>query len=44
MTLAFVDSAFPLTSYPKADGIAFYIGGNTPHVWTAKEVAATPYR
>ena len=44
MTLLFVDNAFPLPVYPKADGIAFYIGGDTPHVWTLAEVKATPYR
>lgn len=42
--LSFVDSAFPFPPYPKGDGIAFYIGGDTPHIWTVKEVAATPYR
>ena len=44
MNLTFIDNAFPLASYPKADGFAFYIGGDTPHVWTNAEVAALPYR
>lgn len=43
-TLAFIDSAYPLKSYPAADGFAFYIGGDTPHVWSNAEVAALPYR
>jgi hypothetical protein len=26
------------------DGIAFYIGGDTPHVWTLAEIEACPYQ
>jgi hypothetical protein len=37
--LTFIDSAFPMGSYPAADGFAFYIGGDTPHVWSSAEVA-----
>lgn len=42
--LIFYDSAFPPASPPKADGVAFYIGGDTPHVWTEAEIAATNTR
>lgn len=44
--LTFIDASMPLPtgSYLKADGIAFYIGGDTPHVWTKEEIDATPYR
>ena len=46
------DSAYPLATYPTTwNGLAvggwgFYIGGNTPHTWSAAEVAAlkTHYR
>ena len=41
------DSAYPLTagSYPSSvQGWGFYIGGDTPHVWSDAEVAALPYR
>lgn len=40
-----VDCAYPLTDYPKSFqgqpvvGGSYYTGGNTPHVWTAQEVA-----
>lgn len=37
--LKFVDNAFPMSSWPAADGFAFYIGGDTPHVWSDSEVA-----
>ena len=33
------DSSTPPASYPPCDGWAFYIGGDTPHIWTAAEVA-----
>lgn len=43
--LLFLDSAFPPASYPAGvDGIAFYVGGDTPHVWATAEIAACPYR
>jgi hypothetical protein len=38
-TLTFFDSAYPLSSYPDANGFCFYIGGDTPHVWSVAEVA-----
>lgn len=46
------DSAYPLSTYPTSwngqaiGGYGFYIGGNTPHTWSAAEVAAlkTHYR
>jgi hypothetical protein len=31
------DAAYPPTSPPKWEVVAGYIGGNTPHVWTAAE-------
>ena len=40
-----IDCAYPLTNYPTSWkgttilGGSFYIGGNTPHVWTLDEVA-----
>jgi hypothetical protein len=42
--ITFIDCSTPLKTYPQADGIAFYIGGDTPHVWTPSEIAQTPYR
>ena len=33
------DAAFPPASPPKWEAVAGYIGGNTPHVWTAAEWA-----
>lgn len=38
------DSSSPPASYPAVDGWGFYIGGNTPHVWADREVAAIPCR
>lgn len=29
-----VDMAYPTASHPTADIVGFYIGGDTPHVWT----------
>jgi hypothetical protein len=43
-TLTFIDNSKPLPVYPPADGFAFYIGGDTPHVWTLEEINALPYR
>lgn len=44
-TLTFIDNAYPLTgAYPPGDGFAFYIGGDTPHVWSKAEADALPYR
>lgn len=42
--IEFGDSSTPPASYPPVDGWAWYIGGNTPHVWTDAEVAAIPCR
>jgi hypothetical protein len=44
MSLTFFDSAYPLASPLPVDGVCFYIGGDTPHEWTAAEVAAQPAR
>lgn len=38
------DSANPPAAYPKVDAWAFYVHGDTPHVWTDEEVAAIPCR
>lgn len=43
-TLNFWDSAYPIASPPLADGMCFYVGGDTPHVWTVAEVASYRYR
>lgn len=43
--LKFGDSAYPPSPYPTGlDGWAFYIGGDTPHVWTPQEVSVIPTR
>lgn len=43
--LSFYDSAFPLPNPPHGfDGCAFYIGGDTPHVWTTEQINAQPVR
>jgi hypothetical protein len=39
-TLTFWDSAFPVTDHPATDGVCFYIGGDTPHIWSAAEITA----
>jgi hypothetical protein len=33
------DSSMPLVTYPAVDGYGFYIGGDTPIVWNAAEIA-----
>lgn len=38
------DQAFPSIPRPPTDVIAFYIGGQTPHVWTWAEIVASPER
>lgn len=38
------DSSTPPATYPVADGWGFYIGGNTPHVWTSAEIATLKQR
>lgn len=42
MTYTFYDAAYPPGNPPKADGVAGYIGGDTPHVWTKDEWASQP--
>jgi hypothetical protein len=45
VTLRWLDASTPPTTYPSGfDGIAFYIGGDTPHVWSTEEINACPYR
>jgi hypothetical protein len=45
LTLRWLDASTPPASYPTGfDGVAFYIGGDTPHVWTIDEINACPYR
>jgi hypothetical protein len=43
--LKFVDAAYPsgITGGPY-DGVAFYIGGDTPHIWSHAEIEARPER
>jgi hypothetical protein len=42
--LKFYDAAYPMASPPSTDGVAGYIGGDTPHVWTAAEWSAQKAR
>jgi hypothetical protein len=42
--LTFWDAAYPQQTQPNTDGVCFYIGGDTLHVWTATEVALTKAR
>ena len=43
--LLFGDSAFPPEPHPTGfDGWAFYLGGDTPHVWSKTEIDALPER
>jgi len=46
MTRQMIDSAFPLKTQPTplADIVLIYAGGDTPHPWTAAEIAAQPNR
>ena len=37
-TLTFADAATMPDTLPATDGFAFYLGGDTPHVWTPAEV------
>lgn len=37
MTLTFYDAAWPPAHPPATDGVCGYIGGDTPHVWTASD-------
>lgn len=43
-TLTFADAATLPDPLPAADGFAFYIGGDTVHIWTAAEVAVLKAR
>lgn len=43
-TLTFWDAAYPVSEHAPADGVCFYIGGDTPHIWTASEITAQPER
>jgi hypothetical protein len=42
--LTFYDAAYPPASPPATEGVCFYIGGDTPHVWTTSEIAAQKAR
>lgn len=43
--LLFYDAAFPPQPPPTGfDGVAFYVGGDTPHVWSVAEIQAQPVR
>jgi hypothetical protein len=42
--LTFYDAAWPPAKPPTTDGVCIYIGGDTPHVWTAAEIAAQTAR
>lgn len=42
--LNFGDSSAPLTKYPVVDGWGFYLGGDTPHVWSAGDFGSIPAR
>ena len=37
MSLTFYDAAWPPAPPPATDGVCGYIGGDTPHVWTAAD-------
>ena len=38
------DAAYPPSPPPATDVVCFYGGGDTPHVWTAAEIAVQPAR
>lgn len=42
--LIFYDAAIPPPNPPQVDGVAFYIGGDALHVWTAAEIKAATAR
>lgn len=42
--LTFYDAAWPPANPPVTDGVCLYIGGDTPHVWTAEEIGMQPAR
>jgi hypothetical protein len=43
-TLTFYDAAWPPARAPQTAGVCIYIGGDTPHVWTAAEIHAQTAR
>lgn len=43
-TLLSYDASTPPANPPVADIVAFYLGGDTPHVWSISEIAATTTR
>jgi len=44
MTRIMFDAAYPPANPPAVDAVAFYIGGNTPHVWSDAQIAHVPVR
>lgn len=38
------DAAYPPPHPPATDAVAFYIGGNTPHIWSDAQIAHTTQR
>jgi hypothetical protein len=44
MTLTGYDAAYPPANPPETDVVAFYGGGDTPHVWTLAQIAAQKAR
>jgi hypothetical protein len=44
MTYSMYDSAYPPTNPPTTDAVGFYIGGDTPHIWSDQEIAAQKAR
>lgn len=43
-TFEFGDAAYPPGNYPNQfSGFTFYLGGDTPHVWSQSEVSQIPY-
>lgn len=42
--LSMYDAAYPPARAPVTDAVAVYIGGDTPHIWTAGEIAAQKAR
>lgn len=39
MTRTMYDAAWPPASPPRTDIVAFYVGGDTPHIWSDTEIA-----
>lgn len=42
--LLFYDAAKPPARPPQTDGVAFYIGGDATHIWSADEIESQPAR